>query len=226
MWKGFELTEDGDHKQAKKYYKEVYGAAIHVNDSGVYSLTFNITKNCANQHRQKSYLDSNKDVRNFYNELGPYIRNCFIATELNKSGQIHFHTYFQLIDPKFNLDKLIDLIKLIISDKRSLWKDHGYGWKLKFVDDARTPEFQNYPFKDITRTVIQCRSYSATPFIPLFYYKSYSNILIDKVKKMAKIKRMTKHIIYDDCQPNEDNGTRKYKCLNCKVHYNIKCNCI
>lgn len=193
MWKAFELVEDGEHKQARKYYKEVYGAAEHVSDGGVYSLTFNITKNCANQHRQKSYQDSIKDVRNFYNELGPYIRNCFVATELNKSGQIHHHTYFQLIDSKFDLNKLIDLIKYCIKDKRSLWKDHGYGWKLNVVDSL-TPEFINYPFKDINRTVVQCRSYSATPFIPMFYYKSYSNILIDKLKKMVKeIKIKTLH---------------------------------
>jgi len=189
MWKGFALEEDGEHKQARKYYKEVYGAAEHVSDSGVYSLTFNITKNCANQHRQKSYQDSNKDVRNFYNELGPYIRNCFIATELNKSGQIHYHTYFQLIDSKLNVDKLVDLIKLILSDKRSLWKDHGYGWRLKNVD-CLSPEFINYPFKDINRTIVQCRSHSATPFIPLFYYKSYANILIDKIKKLVKSKKI------------------------------------
>lgn len=144
-----------------------------------YSMTFNITKNLANEHRQKTYVDSIKEIKYLFEKIGPFLNEVTISPEYNKNNQIHWHCYF---DTKEGVtgDKLVDAIKYhITACRKVLWTDQGYGWKLKAIDEL-TEVLDNYPFKDIERGATLSKE-CYQPF-ELYHYHGtfYDNIILEK----------------------------------------------
>lgn len=163
-----------------------------INTKTSYSLTLNINKRCANEYRRRSYETSLREVKDLFNKLGPYLNRSFIGVEYNKSEQIHYHTYFSLKDGITD-SQLVDLIKYHLTDSKTLWRDHGYGWKLKYID-ALTDDLKDYVWKDTSRTLQLSLSGAAT-FIPSFYGREYESNIFTVEKQEPRIIRKKKTLV-------------------------------
>lgn len=160
-------------ENAKELHKKIVIA------KNAYSLTFNIAKRLTDYHLKQTYDDSCRDIKLLFKSMAPYLDKVMINPEYNQKEQIHWHTYIVTKDG-VSSEKLVDVIKYnIMAYKFVLWTDHGYGWKLKGIDEL-SDELNGYPFKDIERSRdISINTYS--PFACYHYYGVFDdNIFLPK----------------------------------------------
>lgn len=129
------------HKTAKEVHNRI------VQSTRAYSLTITL----------KPYYNS-EPVHNQFNlytaqliplltKLNRYYNEIMFTPEFTKDFNIHFHCYF-ILPTDVAIETFEQNWKRLLSKKGII----GRNYKLKEIDLV-TPELQNYPFKDIERTI-------------------------------------------------------------------------
>lgn len=129
------------HSKAKKAHSSI------VNHANSYSLTLTLKPYYNSLPVHEQYRKYTADLTALFLKLNRYYNIIMCTPEFTKEYNIHYHTYFVLPD---EMD--IETFEQNFKRLRTKGGCIGTNYKLKKIDEV-TEVLENYPFKDIERTL-------------------------------------------------------------------------